>query len=315
MRRFFARARALHERGVLGINQRNGGLVLPLNPRRLFPRVDDKLLTKRLAEAAGIPVPCSFGAITYHHQLRDLPRLLDGREQFVLKPARGAQGNGIVVIAAVDGVHYRKTSGTLLSAADVRQHVSSTISGVFSLRGDIDSCVIEERVTLHPAFGDLARFGIPDVRIIVYRGLPIMAMCRLPTVESDGRANLHQGALGVGLTIATGRSNHATCWNETVTHHTDTGAPLVGFQVPYWDELLELAVRAAEISGLGYQGVDIVIDGARGPLLLELNARPGLAIQIANKEGLLSRLRRADGVPTADLSSWRDRLRIARELF
>jgi alpha-L-glutamate ligase-like protein len=186
---------------------------------------------------------------------------------------------------------------------------------VFSLRGDVDSCVIEERVTLHPAFGELARFGIPDVRIIIYRGLPIMAMCRLPTVESDGRANLHQGAIGVGLAVASGRSTHAACWNETITHHTDTGAPLLDVQVPYWDELLELAVRAADISGLGYQGVDIVIDAARGPLLLELNARPGLAIHIANKEGLQSRLRRADGVPPADLSSWRDRLRIARELF
>jgi alpha-L-glutamate ligase-like protein len=315
MRRFFARARALSERGVLGINRRNGALVLPLNPRCQFPCVDDKLLTKRMAEAAGIPVPRSFGAITYHHQLRDLPRLLEGREQFVLKPARGAQGNGIVVIAAVEDGAYRKTSGALLNAAEIRQHVSSTLSGVFSLRGDIDTCLIEERVVSHPAFDELARFGIPDVRIIVYRGIPIMAMCRLPTVESDGRANLHQGAIGIGLGIATGRSVHAVCWNETISHHTDTHAPLVGFQVPYWDEVVSLAVRAAEISGLGYQGVDIVIDAARGPLLLELNARPGLAIQIANKEGLLSRLRRADRVPPTALSSWSDRLRIARELF
>ncbi len=315
MPRFFARARALRERGVLGINQRNGALVLPLNPRRQFPCVDDKLQTKRLAEAAAIPVPRSYGAITYHHQLRDLPAMLDGREQFVLKPARGAQGNGIVVIAAVEASGYRKSSGALVTAADVRQHVSSTLSGVFSLRGDVDSCLIEERVTMHPAFADLARFGIPDVRIIVYRGIPIMAMCRLPTIESDGRANLHQGAIGVGLAITTGRSTHAACWNETITHHIDTGTALIGFQVPYWDEVLSLAVRAAEISDLGYQGVDIVIDASQGPLLLELNARPGLAIQIANNEGLLSRLRRADGVAAADLSSWTERLRVARELF
>jgi alpha-L-glutamate ligase-like protein len=315
MRRFFARARALHERGVLGINQRNGDLVLPLNPRWHFPRVDDKLITKQLAAAAGIPTPGSLGVITYHHQLRDLPALLDGREQFVLKPARGAQGNGIVVIASVENGHYRKSSGALVSAVDIRQHVSSTISGVFSLRGDIDSCLIEERVILHPAFADLARFGIPDVRVIVYRGLPIMAMCRLPTIESDGRANLHQGAIGVGLAVASGRATHAACRNETITHHIDTGVPVVGFQVPLWDAVLALAVRAAEISGLGYLGVDIVIDVQHGPLLLELNARPGLAIQVANNEGLISRLRRADGIPASALSSWNDRLHIARELF
>jgi len=315
MRRFFARARALHERGVLGINERNGALVLPLNPRRHFPRVDDKLLTKRLAEAAGIPTPRSLGVITYHHQLRDLPRLLAGRDQFVLKPARGAQGNGIVVVTSVEDGHYRKSSGPLLSAVEIRQHVSSTLSGVFSLRGDIDSCLIEERVVLHPAFAELARFGIPDVRVIVYRGLPIMAMCRLPTLESDGRANLHQGAIGAGIAISSGRATHAACRNETVTHHVDTHAAIVGFQVPDWDAVLSLAVRAAEISGLGYLGVDIVIDVEHGPLLLELNARPGLAIQVANNEGLLSRLRRAERVPASDLSSWGDRLRAACELF
>jgi alpha-L-glutamate ligase-like protein len=315
MRRFFARARALHDRGVLGINQRNGDLVLPLNPRWHVPRVDDKLYTKRLAARAEIPTPRSLAVITYHHELRALPRVLNGHAQFVLKPARGAQGNGIVVITAVENGHYRKSSGALLSAATLRQHVSSTLSGVFSLRGDIDSCLIEERIVLHPAFAELARFGIPDVRVIVYRGMPIMAMCRLPTIESDGRANLHQGAIGVGIAITSGRATHAACRNEPVTRHIDTGVPIIGFQSPGWDAVLALAVRAAEISGLGYVGVDVVIDVAHGPLLLELNARPGLAIQVANNEGLLARLRCAERVPAAELSSWGERLRIARELF
>lgn len=315
MRRFFARARALHERGVVGINHRNSRLVLPLNPRRHFPRVDNKLITKDLARAAGIPTPRTLGVITYHHELRDLPRLLAGHAQFVLKPARGAQGNGIVVVTSVDEGRYRKSSGPLLSAVEIRQHVSSTLSGVFSLRGDIDSCLIEQRVALHPAFAELARFGIPDVRLIVYRGLPIMAMCRLPTSESEGRANLHQGAIGVGIDIASGRAVHAACRNETVTHHLDTHAPIVGFQVPAWDDVLSLGVRAAEMSGLGYVGVDVVIDVEHGPLLLELNARPGLAIQLANDEGLLPRLRRAERISGSEQRSWSERLRIARELF
>ncbi len=315
MRRFFARARALRARGVLGINERNGGLVLPLNPRRHYPRVDDKLLTKRLAEAAGIPIPRSLGVVTYHHQLRALPALLDGLEQFVLKPARGAQGDGIVVIAGIEDGCYRKSSGARLSAMDMRQHVSSTLSGVFSLRGDIDSCLIEERVILHPVFADVARCGIPDVRVILYRGVPIMAMSRLPTLESDGRANLHQGAVGAGISLATGRITHAACYNEPVTHHIDTHAPLVGFQVPHWDEVLHLAMRAGDISGLGYLGVDVVIDIARGPLLLELNARPGLAIQVANQAGLLPRIRQAENIAGVEQLSCSERLRIARERF
>jgi len=315
MRRLFARARALHQRGVLGINQRNGALVLPLNPRRHYPRVDDKLLTKRLAEAAGLPTPRTLGVVSFHHQLRDLPALLAGRQQFVLKPARGSQGNGIVVISHVEGDAYHKSSGAVLSAPEIRQHVSNTLSGVFSLRGDVDRCIVEERIILHPDFRDLALYGIPDLRVVVYRGMPVMAMCRLPTRASDGRANLHQGAIGTGIDIRSGRATHAAFHNYAVTHHVDTQAPIIGFQVPHWEEVLGLAVHAAEISGLGYLGVDVIIDEAHGPLLLELNARPGLAIQIANNQGLLPRLSRADGVPAAQRTTWPDRLRAARELF
>ena len=103
MRRFFARARALHERGVLGINQRNGGLVLPLNPRRHYPRVDDKLITKRLAQAAGIPIAAlARGRHLSPPAARAARACWTGLEQFVLKPARGAQGNGIVVITGIE---------------------------------------------------------------------------------------------------------------------------------------------------------------------------------------------------------------------
>lgn len=316
MRPVLARARALRARGVLGINQRNGAFVLPLNPRQHYPRVDDKLITKRLAQAAGIPTPILHGVIAFHHQLRELPALLAERASFVLKPARGAQGNGIVVIAERDGDgRFRKSSGALLTATALRQHVSNTISGLFSLRGDVDACLLEQRIIIHPAFAPIARFGVPDVRVIVYRGLPVMAMCRLPTVASDGRANLHQGAIGAGIAIRDGRATHAAMHDQGLTHHVDTGERIIGFTVPLWDAVLSLAVRSAEMSGLGYLGVDIVVDATHGPQLLELNARPGLAIQVANAEGLLPRLRRADAVPAAALTTWSDRLQIARELF
>jgi alpha-L-glutamate ligase-like protein len=316
MRRIVARARALRARGVLGINQRNGAFVLPLNPREHYPRVDDKLITKRLAQAAGIPTPTLHGVIVIQRQLRDLPRMLAGRSSFVLKPGRGAQGNGIVVITESDGNGgFRKSSGARLSETALRQHVSNTISGLFSLRGDVDACLIEERIVLHPAFAPIARFGVPDVRVIVYRGLPVMAMCRLPTELSDGRANLHQGAIGAGVAIRDGRIVHAALRNQSVTHHADTGEPVVGFTIPLWEQVLSLALRSAEMCGLGYLGVDIVIDAVHGPQLLELNARPGLAIQVANAEGLVPRLRRAGQVPAAALTTWSDRLQLARELF
>jgi len=311
----FAGSRSLHARGVLGINSRNGRFVLPLNPRRLYPRVDDKLYTKRLVEAAGIATPKLLGAVSHHYELRLLPEILRGLDNFVLKPAHGAQGNGIVVIIGTNGDKYRKSSGSELSFARLQQHVSSVISGVFSLRGDWDACMIEERIVIEPSFEKISRFGIPDVRVIVYRGLPVMAMSRLPTSESDGRANLHQGAIAAGIDMATGRAIHAAHHNASVTHHVDTGHAIIGFEIPHWDELLSLAVRAADTTGLGYLGVDIVVDARRGPLLLELNARPGLAIQIANNEGLLPRLRLADSIRSSASLPPTERCEIIRKLF
>jgi alpha-L-glutamate ligase-like protein len=312
---FFRRIRALHDHGILGINRRNAEFVLPYNARRHYPNVDDKQRTKRLAASAGIPVPAPLGVIAYNHQLRELAAMLDGLNEFVLKPAHGAQGNGIVVIDNAEDGYYVRSTGTLMHVEEIRQHVSNVLSGLFSFHGDSDQCLIEARVSLHAAFRDVSRYGIPDIRVVVFRGVPVMAMCRLPTAVSGGRANLHQGAIGAGIDMSTGRVVYAEHQNLPVTEHVDTGAPIIGFVVPAWDDVLALAARSSEISELAYLGVDIVMDAQRGPLLLELNARPGLGIQIANSEGLLPRLQRAAALSADAISSWEKRCRIARELF
>ena len=62
--------------------------------------------------------------------------------------------------------------------------------------------------------------------------------------------------------------------------------------------MLHIAARTFDMTGLGYLGVDMVIDRERGPLLLELNARPGLQIQVANQKGLLRHLEFIDKAPS-----------------
>jgi alpha-L-glutamate ligase-like protein len=134
------------------------------------------------------------------------------------------------------------------------------------------------------------------VRVVAFKGVPVMAMMRCATHESDGKANLHQGAVGVGLDIATGKSVRAVQHNHLVTEHPDTGACFQSLQIPYWERVLDLAASCVEMTGLGYLGADIVLDRERGPMLLELNARPGLAIQVANQAGLRHRLATAERI-------------------
>jgi len=126
--------------------------------------------------------------------------------------------------------------------------------------------------------------------VIIFLGVPVMAMVRLPTRQSDGKANLHQGAIGAGIDIATGLTNFAVQGNKNVSEHPDTENTVIGIQVPYWDEILNIASNCYELTGMGYQGMDIILDQEKGPLMLELNVRPGLNIQIANRAGLLPRL-------------------------
>lgn len=312
---FLHSARRLRRAGVLGINRRNAAFMLPYNPRRNYPAVDDKRVTRRLAEAARIPVPDLLGTVEHYHELRQLPARLAGLREFVLKPAHGAQGNGIVVVTATDGGVWRRASGAELTLPQLRQHIANVLAGVFSLSGDTDACLIEERIGLHPAFADLAVGGIPDLRVIVFRGVPVMSMCRLPTRASDGRANLHQGAIAVGLDIRTGRAVHASHHNRAVTAHVDTGGAIGGLLVPEWDAVLALATRSGEVTGLGYIGVDIVLDPRRGPLVLEFNARPGLGIQVANNAGLLPRLERVAALAPERLLGWENRCALVHELF
>lgn len=282
--------KALERMGVLGINSRNADFVLRYNPRRLYPLVDDKLITKRLATDAGIAIPPLYDVFEIERQARDLPKRLSAYEDFVIKPARGSGGEGIVVIDGRSKGMYRKANDMLLTQTDLRHHASNILSGMYSLGGQPDKVIVEYRVNFDPVFDDISYQGVPDVRILVFLGVPVMAMVRLPTRLSDGRANLHQGAIGVGIDIATGRTLSAVQFNGVIDRHPDTGNPVGGLTIPHWPKLLELASRCHGLTGLGYQGADFVLDRDRGPLLLELNARPGLNVQIANRAGLLPRL-------------------------
>jgi alpha-L-glutamate ligase-like protein len=286
----FRAARRLREKGVLGINARNAAYILDHNPRRQFPLVDDKLLMRNLCLKIGVPTPDVYAVISYPWMLRRLPQYLGERADFVIKPNHGSAGRGVLVIVDRDGTDYVRHNGERLSAEALRQHLSSVLSGMYSLGGHPDQAILQQRVRLHPDFEPLSYKGIPDIRVVLYRNEPAMAMLRLPTRESNGRANLHQGGIGVGVDLDTGVTNHAVLRNRAVALHPDTHLPVVGMRVPYWNEVLEMSRRISRAAGLGYVGVDIVVDADQGPMLLEANARPGLAIQIANNKGLLHRL-------------------------
>ena len=308
--------------GVLGMNRRNVAYISRYNARSNFPLVDDKLKTKLMAQKMGLSVPELLHVITTQHDVEGINTVLSTLNQFVIKPAQGSGGKGILVIRGRTPEGFKKSSGSVIGINDVKRHVTNIISGLHSLGGRPDVAIVESLVETSDIFEQVSFEGVPDIRLIVFKGFPVMGMLRLATKASDGKANLHQGAVGVGLDIGSGRAVAAVQHNRVLVFHPDTDVPLKGIAVPNWPSLLSLAARCYEGTRLGYLGCDLVIDRNRGPLLLELNARPGLSIQIANAEGLLPRLRKIESLDTPYMSvdervqasmSWFDRSSAAEQ--
>lgn len=290
--------RDLKEMGILGINNRVGRYILRHNKRSNYPLVDNKVLTAQRALAWGIATPENYLIVENYGSLKNLHHKLLQYESFVIKPARGSQGNGIIVIKEIikeekDGeirILCRRSNDKLMEIDEVKHHISGILSGLYSLAGQSDTAIIQAKIDKHPIFNDYSFGGIPDIRVIVFEGYPVMSMVRLPTKSSDGRANLHQGAIGAGLNLSNGWTNNAVIRNQVIDTHPDTGHKISGLKLPFWREILETAARCYDMVELGYLGADIVLTPDHGPILLELNARPGLGIQIANLDGLVPRL-------------------------
>lgn len=283
-------SRPLRDKGVMGLNERNISYINRYNSRHLYPRVDDKLKTKLLAERYRINTPELLGVIRSHGEIKRLSEVQPATGGFAIKPSKGSGGKGILVIQQHDGERYQKASGEWIDRSRVERHLSNLISGLYSLGGSPDVAIIERLINFDPAYSDFTFEGVPDIRVIVFKGYPVMAMMRLSTKSSDGKANLHQGAIGVGLDLATGKATRAVQHDRPVMEHPDTGQALSELIIPDWQHLLTLAASCYDMAGLGYLGADLVLDKDYGPQLLELNARPGLAIQLANGCGLKPRL-------------------------
>jgi alpha-L-glutamate ligase-like protein len=282
---------------MLGMNCRNVDFINRYNERRLYPLVDNKLKTKIIAEQYNIPTPELLHVVSEQHEIKEVRDKIQALNEFVLKPAKGSGGKGILVIKGRDGDRFVKSSGATIAMEDICRHLSNILAGLYSLGGASDVAIIEDLIAFDKSFEGYSHEGVPDIRIVVFRGYPVMAMLRLATHASDGKANLHQGAVGVGIALDSGNCLHAVQFGHPVSTHPDTGRELGHIKIPNWHDMLLLAAKCHDMSGLGYLGTDLVMDEKRGPQLLELNARPGLAIQIANGCGLLPRLRHVEQLP------------------
>jgi len=279
---------------------------------------NSKLRTKKALAKKGVSVPKLIAVFKSQAEIFQFAwEKLDGN--FVIKPASSSGGEGILVIRkkAKWAGEWFLMNGRKVDIAYLRFHCLDILQGQFNVRSSQDKVFIEERIKIHPKFLRFTKLGTPDIRVIVYNRVPVMAMLRIPTEESGGKANLHQGAIGLGIDLATGITTYGVHNGQLINKIYDRRRKKMikvnGIRVPFWRKVLETAVLCQEaVTGLRFLGVDLVLDKEKGPLVLELNARPGLSIQVCNRAGLRRRLDRVSGLKIRSVAHG---IRIAQALF
>ncbi|MDJ1431854.1 sugar-transfer associated ATP-grasp domain-containing protein [Halostagnicola sp. A-GB9-2] len=297
---------------VMAMNRRNR-LIKEYNPSHLNPELD-KASMKRAFHGTGVPTPDTYALVETPDELERAEEIFESKDEFVIKPDSGYGGEGIIVVTGRTKNGYFETSKGIKTPEQLRSHTRSIIEGQYDPMGLEGVAVIEGLIHPDDHLLSIAGQGVPDIRVIIFKGFPIMAMTRLPTEESDGAANLHMGAVGVGLGVSNGDAQGGyQSTNKWFDEHPDTKVELDGFTIPNWGDVLSTAVKAAEVSRLGYTGVDIVIDEEHGPMVLEINARPGLGIQNSTFDGLLERTSFIETLPDwFDLKPPEEKIDLAR---
>ena len=301
---------------ILGLNARSQLFSYTYNKARGKAIAMSKIRTKRILKKADIPVPNLYARFGHPRDIlkfdwSSLP------SSFALKPNKSLGGEGIIIVkkkstnTGSDGV-WITTQKDRVTTDDLKLHTMDILEGAYSIGNIPDTAFIEEYVGRHKAFRKYAYRGTPDIRVVVFNKVPVMAMLRLPTKESGGRANLHQGAIAVGIDIATGITTYAYWHGKYIHNKPGTKRKLHGIKIPHWTKVLEIAVSCQIITDLGYVGADIVLNPEKGPQVLELNPWPGLQIQLANQAGLKKRLERVEGIRVRDAEHG---VRIAKALF
>jgi len=299
------------DKGLLGINARNLLYIRPFNPKKAIKLADDKIKTKKFLSARGIPVPKLLGVIKDPKELEkydfnSLPA------SFVVKPNKGFGGEGIIPIIDKKGNIFTKSGGDQMTLGEIKAHIRDILDGSYAISGTTDYAFFEQRIISDERIGRYGYEGLPDIRIIVHNLIPVMAMLRLPTKESKGKANLHQGAVGVGIDIAKGECTYIAYKNKIIEELPDGLGKIRGVGIPFWDKILEISSQVQIITNLGYLAADICIDKNVGPILLEINARAGLGVQIANLAPLHIRLKKVSGIK---VSTPAKAVRIAKDMF
>ncbi len=258
----------------------------------------DKLLFHSIMRGAGLPMPELLGIA---HASRSLPGIRSLRTQDKLAWFLRDSGNYPLFAKPIAGQY----SLAVLSADQVAGETmtlrgalptASVYDAARALAGGEDGFLIQRR--LEPAQQIAAASGgrLWSIRLLVLLTPdgPVLhrATAKIPAGSNPADNYWRRGNLLAALDPKTGRVwrvvTGAAETLHTVTQHPDTGADLIGLEIPRWSKTLDLVMAAAPLlPGIGTQSWDIAVAEA-GPVILEVNFGGDLNLsQLASGYGTL----------------------------
>ena len=198
----------------------------------------------------------------------------DKHKTFFAKPINGTCGRGIEKIS-----------------------VDNNKKEIFDYLIKNDLLLIEQPIIQHEALNKLYPNAINTVRIVTIRNdkdsFIIYAGLRIGSGGKDVD-NFNTGGLTVPIDIKSGKIIYPAVNKNSQTFdvHPDTKTSIVGFEIPYWDDIIDIAKKASKVvEKIRYVGWDVALT-PDGPILVEGNQFPGhdiyqLVMHNPNKEGML----------------------------
>lgn len=297
--------------GILGQNARNLKYIWEFNDDLAKKLADSKIKTKEFLANKWVKVSENLAIIKSHDELdnfdmNSLPL------PFVVKPNAWYWWKWIIVFDKKDGAgNFISNDNQIYSPQEFIVHVREILDGFYSLSWSRDKVIFERKLNLDHSIELLGKYWLPDIRVIVFNSVPVIAMLRVPTANSKWKANLHGWACGLGIDIWTGRITYITQFKKMIKSIPGIW-DVRGIEIPHWEDVLRLAVKVQQVTGVWYVWCDIVLDDTFWPLLLEMNVRPWLEVQVANKVPLLERLKKVENIKVNSVEKW---VRLARDLF
>jgi GNAT-family acetyltransferase (TIGR03103 family) len=234
-------------------------------------RCDDKRVTRRIMERAGVRVP--RGAVATDGDLAAARALLDACGEVVVKPARGEQGKGITV-----GVRSVPELSQAVSVA--LQHCPEVLVEELVAGEDLRVVVIDHRVVAaalrRPA--EVVGDGRSTVEELIER-----------TSHRRARATGGESTIPLDETTAAVVADAGFALDDVLpagarlrvrrTANLHTGGTIEDVTARLHPAIGESAVRAARAIGIPVTGLDFLVPDVEGPehVFIEANERPGLA--------------------------------------